>query len=155
MPHQRPPRPGSPSPVSRHPTPSVWQSCRALLSAPVPPMAGGPARKLNDPPPSLHPHARGFRTTTGWSAPGPRVGTLPLVGPPLAGLPWHRGDRFPRSPHKPGSRSRPLDAGRRSGRKQGAPALLLEERLAPVLTSSLRLRHLVHGSLALVCVIRT
>jgi len=56
----------------------------------------------------------------------PRIGTLPLVGPPLAGLPWHRGDRFPRSTHKPGSRSRHLYAGRRSGSKQVPPELLLE-----------------------------
>ena len=33
------------------------------------------------------------------SGPAPvlRIGTLPLVGPPLAVLPWHRSDRFPRS----------------------------------------------------------
>jgi len=75
---------------------------------------------------SLQLYGRSSRTTTGCSAPVPRVGTLPLVGPPLAGFPWHRGDRFPRSPHKPGSRSRHLYAGRRSGRKQVAPELLLE-----------------------------
>ena len=37
--------------------------------------------------PSLQPHYRIFNTNTGWSAPVPRIGTLTLVGPPLAFLP--------------------------------------------------------------------
>ena len=83
----------------------------------------------------------------------PRCGTLTLGGPPLACLPGQRGDRVPRSTPQPASRSRPLYAGRHAGRKPVPPALLLEERLAPVLTSSLRFRHLIDGALALVSVL--
>ena len=68
--------------------------------------------------PSLQPHYRTFIATTGRSAPVLRIGTLPLVGPPLAVLPWHRSDRFPRSAQEPGSRSRHLCAGRHSVSKQ-------------------------------------
>jgi hypothetical protein len=114
-----------------------------------------PHAKLHAPPPSLPPPSRGCDPTTGCAAPGPRLGTLPRVGPPLAGRPWPRGARGPRATPKPGSRSRPLDAGRRSGSQPGTPALLLASRRAPVVTSSLRLRPLVHGSLALGFVLRT
>ncbi|WP_192900948.1 hypothetical protein [Photorhabdus luminescens] len=51
----------------------------------------------------------------------PRIGTLALMGPPLAFLPSHRGDRFPRSPQEPESTSRRLYAGCRAGSKQVAP----------------------------------
>ena len=37
--------------------------------------------------PSLHLHYRDFITTTGWSAPVPRIGTLILMGSPLEFLP--------------------------------------------------------------------
>ncbi|WP_162781408.1 hypothetical protein [Xenorhabdus nematophila] len=43
------------------------------------------------------------------------------MGPPLAFLPSHRGDRFPRSPQEPESTSRRLYAGCRAGSKQVAP----------------------------------
>ena len=74
--------------------------------------------KLHRPPPSLQSHYGTFRTTTRWSAPVPRIGTLPLAGPPLAVLPSHRGDRFPRSIQEPGSRSCRLHAGCRPDSKQ-------------------------------------
>ncbi len=45
--------------------------------------------KPDEPTPSLHPHYRDFITNTGWSAPVPRIGTLILVGPLLAFLPYH------------------------------------------------------------------
>jgi hypothetical protein len=37
----------------------------------------------DDPIPSLHLHYRDFNTTTSWSAPVLRIGTLTLVGPPI------------------------------------------------------------------------
>ena len=43
--------------------------------------------KPDEPTPSLHPHYRDFITTTSWSAPVPRIGTLVLGGPPLEFLP--------------------------------------------------------------------
>lgn len=64
-------------------------------------------------------------------------------GYPLAFLPWHRGDRFPRSTQKPESSSRRLNAGRRLGSKQVPPRLIPGQRLSPVLTSSLRFRHVI------------
>nr|WP_235201184.1 hypothetical protein [Photorhabdus aegyptia] len=45
---------------------------------------------------------RSFIATTACSAPVLRIGTLTLMGPPLALLPLHRSDRFPRSPQEPG-----------------------------------------------------
>ena len=43
--------------------------------------------KPDEPTPSLYLHYRDFITTTSWSAPVPRIGTLMLVGSPLAFLP--------------------------------------------------------------------
>jgi hypothetical protein len=74
--------------------------------------------KLDNVAPSLQPHYRTFLTITGDSAPVPRIGTLTLVGLPLAFLPSHRGDRFSRSVQEPRLRSRHLYAGRRSDSKQ-------------------------------------
>jgi hypothetical protein len=155
MPHRRPPHPDAPSPVSRRPTPSVWTDCTAWLSARVPPMPGGPARQRNATPPALPSPSRSCVTTTGWSAPRPCLGTLPLRGPPLTVLPGPQGDRCPRATHQPGSPARHLEAGRHPARKPVAAGRFLAERLAPVLPSSLRCRHLIHGALALVSVIRT
>jgi hypothetical protein len=138
--------------VPHHPLGNIDRLCSLHWCLP---WLGDQPSKLHDTPPALHPHYRGFHTTTGWSAPVPCLGTLTLRGLPLAFLPCHQGDRFPRSTHTPGSPSRHLYAGRRSGRKQVPPALLLAERLAPVLPSSLRCRHLRNGALALVSVIRT
>jgi hypothetical protein len=113
------------------------------------------AIQLNDVAPSLQRHDSAFLTPTGDSAPVPRLGTLTLVGPPRAFLPCQRGDRFPRSTHQPGPWSRRLPAGRRLGSMQVPPRLLPESRLPPVLTSSLRFRHVFSGSLALVSVALT
>jgi hypothetical protein len=46
------------------------------------------------------------------------IGTQILVGPPLESLPFHRDHRFPRSMHKPVSRSRRFHTGRRLDSKQ-------------------------------------
>ena len=80
----------------------------------------------DDPTPSLHLHYRDFYTTTSWSAPVPRIGTLTLMGLPLEFLPYHRNDRFPRSPQEPGSGSGHFYAGRRPGSIQVSPGLILE-----------------------------
>ena len=81
--------------------------------------------ELNDAAPLLHSHYKSFNTTTGCSAPVPRIGTLLLVGPPLGVLPSHRSDRFPRSTQEPEPRSRRLNAGRHPGHKQALPGLIL------------------------------
>ncbi len=80
--------------------------------------------KPDEPTPSLHLHYRDFITTTSWSAPVPRIGTLMLVGSPLAFLPYHQDDRFPRSVQEPDSESRHLYAGGRPGSKQVSPELI-------------------------------
>src|SRR5206468_3353954 len=105
--------------------------------------------------PSLPPHDSACLATTGDAVPGPRLGTLTRMGPPLAFLPWPRGDRCPRSAQEPAPRSRRLPAGRRLGRTPVAPRLLPGSRLALVLTSSLRVRHVLSGSLAFVCLVPT
>ena len=79
---------------------------------------------MDDMTPSLQLHYTAFLTTTGHSAPVPRIGTLVLVGLPLGRLPSYRDDRFPGSVHKPESDSRHLNAGRRSGSKQVSPELI-------------------------------
>ena len=73
--------------------------------------------------PSLQPHYSAFFTTTGCSVPVPRFGTQILVALPLISLPFHRGDRFPRSTKEPRSHSRRLYAGRHLGSNQVPPRL--------------------------------
>ena len=57
--------------------------------------------------------------------------TLPLTGPPLAVLPWHRSDRFPCSTQEPGSRSCHLPAGCRPDRKQVPSELIPKQPCGP------------------------
>ncbi len=78
----------------------------------------------DDTTPSLHVHYTPFVTTTGRSAPVPRIGTLALAGSPLGLLPSHRGDRSPGYMLEPETDSRHLNAGRRSGSKRIAPELV-------------------------------
>src|ERR1019366_2625693 len=80
-----------------------------------------PPQARRDPfaPPALP----GFIDTTGPSAPPPRIGTRLLMGPPLGGLPSHRGGRFPRSTQEPAPSSRHFHAGHRSGSRQAPPEL--------------------------------
>ncbi len=103
-------------PLDTPPRPPVWKYRTALpcLNQLLPFLVGS-LLKLNDSAPSLQSHYRTFIATTGRSAPVLRIGTLTLVGLPLGLLPLHRSDRFPRSAQKPGSSSRHLHAGRRSG----------------------------------------
>ena len=84
-----------------------------------------------------------------------RIGTLPLARPPLAVLPSHRSDRFPRSLQEPGLRSCRLHAGCRPDSKQEPSGLVPGQRLPPVLTSSMRFRHVISGSLAFNSAIHT
>ena len=67
--------------------------------------------RLNNPPPFAPDALPSFITTTGWSAPVFRIGTLILVGLPLEFLPYYRNDRFPRCTWKPESSSRRLHTG--------------------------------------------
>lgn len=93
--------------------------------------------------PSLPSHYKMFFATTDDSAPVPRIGTLVLVGPPLGLLPFHRDDRFTASTHEPELDSRLLYAGRHAVGKQVSSALIPEQPLSPVLTSSILFRHVI------------
>jgi hypothetical protein len=95
-----------------------------LYSKAPPPILGvDQSVKPIDPTPSFHPHYRDFSTTTSWSVPVLRIGTLTLMGPPLEFFPCHRSDRSPGSVQKPGSSSRHLYTGGRLGSKQVSPKL--------------------------------
>src|SRR5215469_8985512 len=93
----------------------------------------------NNAAPSLQPHYRAFKATTGCSAPALRVGTLALAVGAACGLSLHvisvTKHRFSRSIRKPGRASRRLHAGCRSGSIRASPELIPEEGSPPVLTS--------------------
>jgi len=61
----------------------------------APPVSRWPVvLSASDPPPSLHPHYRGFIATTGQSAPVRRVGTFGLMVLPLVPFPFASTGRF-------------------------------------------------------------
>src|SRR5580700_1066951 len=102
----------------------VASECRtALRQTSAPPLSGWPLPSAGPADPFAPPTLPGFLATTGPSAPSPRFGTRLLMGPPLGGLPWHRGERFPRSAQEPAPGSRRLYAGHRSGSRQAPPEL--------------------------------
>src|SRR2546425_4454875 len=90
----------------------------ALPQAPAPPIAGWPTPSASSLGSFAPPALPGFIATTSPSVPSPRIGTRLLVGPPLGDLPWHRGDRFPRSAPEPALGSRRLCAGHHSSSRQ-------------------------------------
>src|SRR5713226_6295430 len=65
----------------------------------APPIAGWPHPGARVSGPFAPPALPGFIAPTSPSVPSPRIGTRLLVGPPLGGLPWHRGTGS-RVPHK-------------------------------------------------------
>src|SRR2546425_12877402 len=95
----------------------------ALPQAPAPPIAGWPTPSASSLGSLAPPALPGFFATTSPSVPSPRIGTRLLMGPPLGVLPWHRGDRFPRSAQEPVLDSRRLCAGHHSGSQQASPEL--------------------------------
>ena len=138
--------------VSRHPALIIPPPIQRLCLTPwlLPSLVDQTIRP-DDPTPSLHLHYRDFNTTTSWSAPVPRIGTLTLMGSSHLSFSLSiEDDRFPRSTQEPGSGSRHLYAGRRPSSKQVTLGLILEFSKPPVLTSSFSFRHLINGSLALV-----
>jgi hypothetical protein len=106
--------------------------------------------KLNDVAPSLQSRYRTFLTTTRDSAPAPRFGTLTLTGRPLESLPWHRcaGSHVP---HKSLNRVHAAFVPDADWAVNRYPPDLSQINDSPlVLTSSLRFRQVISGSLALV-----
>ena len=92
--------------------------------------------KADNAAPSLHPRYGTSPLLQTAPSPCPASVLSPLWSLPLGFLPYHRNDRFPRSTQEPGSRSRHLYAGRRSGNKQVSPELIRALCQPPVLTSS-------------------
>ena len=90
----------SPLPACRPPKPARLEILNgfALLNRLLP-IPVDHSVKPDDAAPSLHPHYRDFITTTGCSAPVPRIGTLTLVGPPL-GFSLNIGTTGSHVPHK-------------------------------------------------------
>ena len=75
--------------------------------------------------PSLHPRYKGFRATTGDSAPRPSIGILPHGASHLS-FPFTSGTRFSRSIPKPVLRSCRLYTGCHRARKQVASRFVLK-----------------------------
>jgi len=87
----------------------------------------GDLRQPDNAAPSLHPHYKGFSTTTGSSAPRYGIGILPH-GVGHLSFPFASATRFSRSIPKPVLSSCRLYAGCHQGRKQVSPRLILERR---------------------------
>src|SRR4051794_34707310 len=124
---------------------------KALPQTPAPPIAGWPASSAGVSGPFPPPALPGFDGTTNPSAPAPRIGTRLLRGLPLGGLPWHRGDRFPRSAQEPLAGLTPSSCRSPLGQSAGfRRALSQANNGSLVLATSLRFRHVSNGSLTFV-----
>ena len=127
------------------------ESQKALPQTPAPPIAGWPASSAGVSGPFPPPALPGFDGTTNPSAPAPRIGTRLLRGLPLGGLPWHRGDRFPRSAQEPLAGLTPSSCRSPLGQSAGfRRALSQANNWSLVLATSLRFRHVSNGSLTFV-----
>src|SRR3954467_5256239 len=147
-PHPRPQRHRSLSPAGRRPRRVALESQKALPQTPAPPIAGWPASSAGVSGPFPPPALPGFDGPTNPSAPAPRIGTRPLGGRPLVGLPWHRGNRFPRSAQDPLAGLTPSSCRSPLGQSAGSRrALSQANNWSLVLATSLRFRHVSNGSL--------
>src|SRR4051812_3567896 len=150
-PHPRPQRHRSLSPAGRRPRRVALESQKALPQTPAPPIAGWPASSAGVSGPFPPPALPGFDGPTNPSAPAPRIGTRLLRGLPLGGLPWHRGDRFPRSAQEPLAGLTPSSCRSPLGQSAGfRRALSQANNWSLVLATSLRFRHVSNGSLTFV-----
>src|SRR6266496_411153 len=150
-PHPRPPHRGSPSPAGRLPRRVASECHKALPQTPAPPLSGWPTSSAGESGPFAPPALPDFIATTDPSVPAPRIGTRLLTGLPLGDLPWHRGDRFPRSAQEPLAGLTPSSC--RSPLGQSAGALRASSQAnnwSLVSATSQRFRHVINGSLAFV-----
>ena len=99
--HPHPQHRGSPSPAGKLPRRVASECHKASPQTPAPPLSGWPTSSARVSGPFAPPALPGFIATTDPSVPAPRIGTRRLAGLPLGDLPWHRGDRFPRSAQEP------------------------------------------------------
>src|ERR1700740_3666180 len=104
----------------------------------------------NNATPSLQPHYRTFITTTGCSAPVPRIGTLTLIGSTY--LDFSASERQVPAFHieawfRVTPPSRRMPPGQQSGHPPGSSRV---NEIPPVSTSSCTFRRVISGSLTLV-----
>ena len=87
--------------LSHHPAPIVQPLLYGFaLSTRILPSPVVLIPELNNATPSLQPHYRTFNTTTGCSAPVPRLGTLTLIGTAYLGFSLSIGATGSRVPHR-------------------------------------------------------
>src|SRR5687768_419418 len=99
--------------------------------------------------PSVQPHYRAFIPTTDCSAPVPRLGTLALVG--AAHLDFSLRIGVPKFHTRAWTEVTPPPCRMPPSPKSGHPPDLSQSNeTPPVLTSSIRFRHVISGSLSLV-----
>ena len=136
--------------LSPHPAPTL-QPRKALPQTPAPPLSGWPTSSAGESGPFAPPALPGFIATADPSVPVPRIGTRRLAGLPLGDLPWHRGNRFPRSAQEPLAGLTPSSC--RSPLGQSAGSLRASSQAnnwSPVSATFQRFRHVINGSLAFV-----
>ena len=155
-PHPRPQHRGSPSPAGRLPKQVASVCHKASPQTPTPPLSSWPGSSAGVSGPFAPPALPGFITTTGPSVPAPRFGTRLLAVLPLGGLPWHRGNRFPRSAQEPLAGLTPSSCRSPLGQSAGSlRAVSQANNWNPVSATSQRFRHVINGSLAFVLPART
>jgi hypothetical protein len=150
---RRPPpqRRGSPSPAGRHPRRVASECRKALPQTPAPPLSGWPISSAGESGPFAPPALPGFIATADPSVPVPRIGTRRLAGLPLGDLPWHRGDRFPRSAQEPLAGLTPSSCRSPLGQSTGfLRASSQANNWSLVSATFQRFRHVINGSLAFV-----
>jgi hypothetical protein len=149
--HPRPRHRGSPSPAGRLPRRVASECHKASPQTSAPPLSGWPTSSAGVSGPFAPPALPGFIATANPSVPVPRIGTRLLAVLPLGGLPWHRGDRFPRSAQEPLAGLTPSPC--RSPLGQSAGPLRASSQAnnwSLVSATSQRFRHVINGSLAFV-----
>src|SRR5271166_2167851 len=138
--------------LSHHPAPIVRPLLHGFaLSMRVLPSPVALRPELNNATPSLQPYYRTFITTTGCSAPVPRIGTLILAGTACLDFSLRIGATGSRVPHRSLDQSHAAfmpDAAWAEIRPSPDSSQVNEFPL--VSTSSCTFRHLISGSLALV-----
>ncbi len=120
------------------------------------PLLVDPWPELNNATPSVRPHYRTLNPTTGRSAPVPRFGTRILMGASHLDFSLRIGAQVPTFRARAQLRFTPPSCRMSSGQQSGRPPDLSRVNdFSPVSTSSIRFRHVISGSLALVSLSHT
>src|ERR1017187_3556650 len=126
------------------------------LSMELLPLLVGPWPELNNATPSVRPHYRALNPNTGCSAPALRFGTLILMGASHLDFSLRIGAQVPTFRARAQLSFTPSSCRMSSGQQSGHPPNLSRVNdFSPVLTSPIRFRHVISGSLALVSLSHT